>query len=74
MTDFAQQIPDTPIIGILFNNWRQRRVTVHAHPADDSLVVSVGRPFDGSAPVICEEPKANWTRVLSLHPEVAVYD
>ena len=51
-------------IGYFVNKWRQRTVAVFEHPTDPDLIVSVGRPFDGSDPIECEEKRKDWSATL----------
>jgi hypothetical protein len=51
-------------IGRFKNNWRQRYVSLYPHPTDSLKVVSVGTPFDGSDPIICEEQRSAYGRQL----------
>jgi len=51
------------IIGTFNNNFRRRRVTLFTHDRKDT-VYSVGEPFDGGEPVICEEAKSFYTRQI----------
>lgn len=67
------EIPDTSPIGFLDNHWRRRRVTVYEHPTDAGMVITVGVPFDGGPPVVCEERKEGWERTISMWPRTAVY-
>ena len=50
--------PLAEAIGKFRNEWRQREVYIFANPNDATMVVTVGYPFDGSTPVICDEPRA----------------
>jgi len=67
-------IPTTPPIGRLWNNWRKRDVIVYDHPTEKDMVVTVGFPYNGGEPVVCNELRANWRRVIEMFPEVAEYD
>lgn len=65
------------IIGLLRNNWRQRNVTVFEIPDDPDHVRTVGVPFNATTngrTVDVIEKRSDWTRVIDLYPEVAVYD
>lgn len=61
------------IIGFLDNQWRQRKVTVYSVPHDAGIVVSVGIPYDGSAPIICVEDKSLYLNCIQVFPEAYVY-
>ena len=63
-----------PVIGCLTNNWRQKWVTVYAHPTNKTQVISVGRTFDGKHTDVCVEDRQAYERVISLYPETAIYD
>ena len=65
--------PKTPVIGRLRNDWRQRHVTVYDHPTDPDQVISVGVPFDGSKPIVCEEPRSAYREVIAHYPKLYVY-
>lgn len=56
------------------NNWRQRVVTVHEHPADPDLVVTVGMPFDGGELIVCVETRAEWAATIAAFPRVVTRD
>lgn len=65
---------NTPIIGLLRNNWRRRHVVVYNHPSDAAKVVSVGHPYDGGEPIVCVELRTEYARVINMYPDEAVYD
>ena len=65
---------DTPVIGLLRNEWRRRHVTVLAHPSDPEKVISVGVPFGGGEPIVCEEPRAADARAIAKYPREDVYE
>lgn len=46
------------------NKWRERWVSVHPHPSDNSLLITVGRPIADpySEPIVCEEKREDWGR------------
>jgi len=61
-------------IGQLRNNWRGRMVYVYATDNPEQ-VRTEGFPLSGiGEPVVCVERRSDWTRVLDLFPQVAVYD
>lgn len=68
------RLPTTPVIGRLNNKWRQRRVVVHEHPTDPGMVVSVGYPYGGGNPVVCEEPRSYFEREIKAFPRELIYD
>ena len=68
------EIPKTPPIGRLKNNWRRRHVLVYDHPDDPDKVISVGVPFDGGPDVVCEEPREAYARVIAAYPKTVTYD
>lgn len=49
-----------PLLVTVKNNWRQRMVTVFPHPTDTTKVVTVGKPFNGTEPIICIESREDW--------------
>lgn len=51
-------------IGRFVNKWRGRTVAIYEHTKDPESVITVGRPFDGSDPVICAELKKDWAATL----------
>ena len=53
------------------NNWRQRQVKVYKHPFDDNLLVTVGFPFAGGEPVVCEEEREIYRHNLRVASERA---
>ncbi len=60
-----EEIEALPIVGIQMNNWRQRRITLHADPdADSGCVYSIGKSFDGRDIVIALEPRAAFCTAL----------
>lgn len=52
-------------LGIFVNKWRQRTVTVYEHISDPTLLITVGRPFDGSKAIVCVEPRRDWEATLT---------
>jgi hypothetical protein len=46
--------------GTFTNHWRQRVVTVYAHPTDQGCVVSYGVSFDQTKITICKELLADY--------------
>jgi len=54
-----------PIIGRVRSNWRQRHITIHAHPTDAARVISVGTTFDNTMQVICDDARTDWSPDLS---------
>jgi hypothetical protein len=55
-----EQIKKLPVLKTFKNDWRQRYVTVHQHPDDKNMVISVGIPFNKGGATICEETKADY--------------
>lgn len=47
-------------IGKFRNDWRQREVYIFDHPNDPAMVVTVGYPYNGSAPIITDEPRKTY--------------
>jgi len=62
------------LIGVLQNNWRLRLVEVYLHPNDETKVVSIGRPFNGSDPIVCVENKDAYRNTIFVFPKVDVYN
>ena len=60
-------------IGHLRNNWRQRDCWVYKHE-DPKKVYSIGYPFNGGKPVVCEEDIQGWDRTIGIFPGTAIYD
>lgn len=67
------EIAAQPILAIVKDNWRQRAISLHRHPADPSLVVSVGVSFDGETVVIVEEPHNDWAVALEYGRRSEIY-
>lgn len=67
-------LPNTPVIGFLDNRWRRRHVTIHEHPDNPGLCISVGRPYAGGDPIICEEPRTAFARAIAAYPQTVVYE
>jgi hypothetical protein len=69
MSDTART-PTTPYrpldeaIGRFRNEWRQRDVYIFANPNDADQVVTVGYPFTGAAPIICDEARSLYARYI----------
>ena len=65
-----------PVIGKTVNNWRQRNITLHAHPTDPTRLVSVGVTFDGAVTVVCDESRDEWRVALDYiaHGKVYVFE
>lgn len=70
----VENTENLPVVGILINNWRKRRVNVHSHPTDCAKVISIGYPMDGGEPVVCVESVEEYERVLLSYPSAVVYD
>jgi hypothetical protein len=70
----AKDVEGKPVIGLLDNKWRQRRVTVYDHPTNPDMVISVGQPYDNSEAIVCVEPREEYTRVINLYPKTAIYE
>jgi hypothetical protein len=50
-----QDVASFIFCGRFQNYWRGRLVEVYYHPTDDSKVVTVGIPHDGSEAIVCVE-------------------
>ena len=57
-------------IGKFRNEWRQREVYIFANPNDPTMVVTVGYPFDGSTPIIADEPRSLFTAYIGSFDKV----
>jgi hypothetical protein len=51
------------------NNWRMRNVVAYQHPNNLDKLITVGHPFDGGDPVVCEEDKADYPRQMDLRKQ-----
>jgi hypothetical protein len=61
----APIVLDLPILCIINNKWRERIVTVYAHPINPEMVISIGVPFDPRREVVpCEETLVAWRREI----------
>lgn len=69
----AKPIEKGKYIGRMVNKWRQRMVAVYEHPTDTTKLVTVGRPFDGSAPIECVENRTDWTATLAKMADAEQY-
>ena len=58
-------------IGRFTNRWRQREVYIFAHPSDPARVITVGYPFAGGAPMICDEARVLVARYIGRFDGVA---
>ena len=57
-TTFAEeQIKSHEKIGFFKNNWRQRNVSLYAHPDNDEVVITIGEDYDGAKTIIVAETK-----------------
>jgi len=63
-----EQIAAQPVLFTVKNNWRQRNITVHEHPALPESVISVGVNFDGKMTVIADETREQWARQIAEVP------
>jgi hypothetical protein len=68
------EIENWPLLLTVKNNWRQRLVTVYSHPTDANSVVTVGKPFDGSGPIICIERREEWSSCFARSEKFQVYN
>lgn len=48
------------------NNWRRRFVQVYQDPSDESMLITVGKPFNQGKPIICREHKDGYRHNLSI--------
>ena len=64
----------TPVIGVMQNNWRRRLVKIYDHPDERDQVITVGEPFDGGNPIICCEFRSAWAHTLKMYPRIHVCD
>jgi cephalosporin-C deacetylase-like acetyl esterase len=69
-----QEAAKLPEIGKLKNNWRERTVSVRQHPTDPQKVVSIGVPFGGGAPIVCEEGADGYAREIAMYPLTCDYN
>jgi hypothetical protein len=63
-----------PLIGMMNNKWRQRHVTVHALPDNETDVISIGRRYDGSEIFVCREQRKDFKLAISMYPKAQVYE
>jgi len=68
-----EQIQQFPVLGTTVNKWRERNITLHQHPHDENMVVSVGVTFDRNMTVISEETKQDWVTALDYAAHGKVY-
>jgi len=54
-----------PLLKTVRSEWRRRTITLHQHPEDDNLIVSIGCSWDSDDVVICVETRSDWRRELS---------
>jgi len=52
------------LIHQFINGWRGRRVMIYSHTHDESFVITVGYPSDGSKEIVCEEAKKNYQHII----------
>lgn len=73
--DQAKKLPQ---IGALRNNWRRRHVSVHQHPTNPNLVVTIGIPFDKPTDqnlfIVVVETADDYTQAIRRWPNIAIYD
>ena len=69
----AEDLANLPILGFAVNKWRGRRITLRAHPSDESRLISVGETFCGTMIVICDEEKSAWSVELDYASRGKVY-
>jgi hypothetical protein len=67
------EINALPKIGETVNNWRQRNVVLRQHPANETMLVSIGVTFDGMMTVISEEPRDGWATALDYIAHGKIY-
>ena len=69
----ADTLATLPVLGETVNMWRQRRITLYAHPSDPARVISIGRTSDGRTIVIADEDRASWATALDYIAHDKVY-
>lgn len=69
----VQEIEKFPVLGKTVNKWRQRNITLYAHPSNPDRLISVGITFDGTRTIICDEEKKQWTVALEYASLGKVY-
>ena len=67
------QIRELPVLGRTVNKWRQRDITLLAHPTDPDRLISVGTTFDGAMTVICDDERLMWSVALDYIARGKVY-
>lgn len=51
-------------LGTYRNAWRERDVTLYAHPTDETKVISVGVGIHDKQEIVCEEDRSSYRRQL----------
>jgi hypothetical protein len=59
-----EELDQLKLIGITFNNWRQRKIRLLEHPNNPERLISDGTSFDHEMRVIADEPRSAWAREL----------
>lgn len=73
-TDYSlERCFNFPLIGHTICNWRGRNIELRESPKDDEHIISIGKSFDGSMVVICEDKKEDWPRALEAIADGQVY-
>lgn len=65
------EVQQLPLIHGFRNEWRQRHVYIHAHPTDETKVITMGYPLAASGgialvkPVICVEDRKLYEDIIT---------
>jgi len=69
----ADTLAALPVLGETVNLWRQRRITLYAHPSDPERLISIGYNYDHRLVVIADEPRSAWATALDSIAHGRVY-